>query len=49
MGYIAFTGGGEDEKRQDIAAAREAVGERFTPEMKVSDTAIDVGRLGPVG
>jgi 2'-5' RNA ligase len=49
MGYIAFTGGGEDDKRMDVAAAREALGERFNPELIVGDTAVDVGRFGPVG
>lgn len=49
MGYAAFTGGGDDDKRQGAGAVREALGERFTPEMEIGDTAVDLGKLGPVG
>ncbi len=49
LGYVAFTGGGDDDDRQDIAAAREVLGERYTPEMIVGDQAFDLQRLGPVG
>jgi hypothetical protein len=49
LGYVAFTGGGDDDDRQDIAAAREVLGERYTPEMIVGDHALDLQRLGPVG
>ncbi len=49
MGYVAFTGGGEDDKRKNVGAVGEALGERFTPELVVGDTAFDLGKLGPVG
>jgi hypothetical protein len=49
LGYVTFTGGGDDDKRENIAATREALGERYTPEMVVGDTAFDLQRLGPVG
>jgi 2'-5' RNA ligase len=49
MGYAAFTGGSQDDKRKDIGAVREIQGERFTPEMSVGGQAFDLGKLGPVG
>jgi hypothetical protein len=49
LGYVAFTGGAQDDKRKDIGAVREIQGERFTPEMSVGDRAFDLGKLGPVG
>jgi hypothetical protein len=49
LGYAEFTGGGEDDKRQGAGAVLEALGERFTPEMIIGDTAVDLGKLGPVG
>jgi hypothetical protein len=48
MGYIAFTGGGDEDDRAG-GAVREALGEKYTPEMIVGDTGVDVGRLGAVG
>ena len=48
MGYIAFTGGGDDDDRAG-GAVREALGEKYTPELIVGDTGVDVGRLGAVG
>jgi len=49
LGYLGFTGGGDDDDRQDIGAAREVLGERYNPEVVVGDTALDLQRLGPVG
>jgi hypothetical protein len=49
MGYAAFTGGNQDDKRKDVGAVRELQGERFTPEMSIGGQAFDLGKLGPVG
>ena len=49
LGYMAVTGGGDDDNRENIAATREALGERYTPELVVGDTALDLQRLGPAG
>jgi hypothetical protein len=48
LGYASFTGGDDDKDRKG-AAAKEALGEKYTPEMIVGDYAVDVGKLGPVG
>src|SRR5262249_46867252 len=49
LGYVTFTAGADDDDRQDIAATREALGEKYTPEMIAGDKAFELQRMGPVG
>ncbi len=50
FGYLAFTGGGEDDKdRPNVKNLREALRVPYGPEVRVGDIAFNLNRMGPLG
>ncbi len=50
FGYLAFTGGGEDDKdRPNVKNVREALRVAYGPEVRAGDYALNLNRMGPLG